>query len=129
MSMPIDNLIENSNNYSDRSGSFWQFQRDETVPLKYLCNFWRSIEMPLINYKVHLQLNWIENCILSSVGNSATFKIITNTKLYVTIVTLSTKDNAKLAEHISYRFKHCVYGKEYRNKSEKVIYRESNIDI
>ena len=52
-----------------------------------------------------------------------------NTKLYVTIVTLSTKDNAKLAEHISYRFKHCVYGKEYRNKSEKVIYRESNIDI
>ena len=85
--------------------------------------------MPLINYKVHLQLNWIENCILSSVGNSATFKIITNTKLYVTIVTLSTKDNAKLAEHISYRFKHCVYGKEYRNKSEKVIYRESNKDI
>ena len=41
------------------------------VPLKYLCNFWRSLEMPLINYKVYLELNWIEDCILSSAGNSA----------------------------------------------------------
>ena len=36
------------------------------VPLKYLSNFWRSLEMPLINGKVYLELNWIENYILSS---------------------------------------------------------------
>ena len=36
------------------------------VPLKYLSNFWRSLEMPLINCKVHLELNWIEYYILSS---------------------------------------------------------------
>ena len=41
------------------------------VPLKYLSNFWRSLEMPLINCKVYLELNWIEDCILSSAGDSA----------------------------------------------------------
>ena len=43
------------------------------VPLKYLSNFWRSLEMPLISCKIHLKLNWIEECILSSAGNSAKF--------------------------------------------------------
>ena len=32
------------------------------VPLKYLSNFWRSLEMPLINCKIHLQLNWGKDC-------------------------------------------------------------------
>ena len=31
------------------------------LPLKYLSNFWRSLEMPLINFKIHLELNWIVN--------------------------------------------------------------------
>ena len=54
------------------------------VPLKYLSNFWRSREMLLINCKVHLELNWIEDCVLSSAGNSAKFKI-TDAKLHVPI--------------------------------------------
>ena len=41
------------------------------VPWDYLSNFWRSLEMPLINYKVYLELNWTEECLLSSAGNSA----------------------------------------------------------
>ena len=61
------------------------------VPLKYLSNFWRSLEMPLINCKVHLELNWIKDCILSSAGKSAKFEII-DAKLHVPIVTWSTKD-------------------------------------
>ena len=36
------------------------------VPLKYLNNFWRSLEMPLINCKIEPSLNWYENCILSN---------------------------------------------------------------
>ena len=44
--------------------------------------------MPLINCKVHLELNWTEDCILSSARNSAKFEI-TNTKLHVPIATLS----------------------------------------
>ena len=95
--MPMYNLIECSDNYSDTSGSLWDFKGDEivdnanvtnddnapsfkykasiigntedngrkngvkiAVPLKYLSNFWRSLEMSLINCKVELSLNWIE---------------------------------------------------------------------
>ena len=58
-------------------------------PLKYLSNFWRSLEMLLINCKIHLELNWIENCILFNAGDSAKFKI-TDAKLHVPTVTLST---------------------------------------
>ena len=101
ITMAMYNLIEYSDNYSDTSGSLWQFKRDEVpannadlsidnsklfkykaalvgktanavnntnssvkntkiaVPSKYLSNFWRSLEMPLINCKIHLELNWI----------------------------------------------------------------------
>ena len=60
------------------------------VTVKYLGTFWSSVEMPLINCKVHLELNCIENCILSSAGHSAKSKI-TDAKLQVAIVALSTK--------------------------------------
>ena len=73
------------------------------VPLKYLSNFWRSLEMPLINCKVELSLKWIENCMLTT-ATTATFKI-TDAKLYVPIVTLSAEDNAKLSKLLGERFK------------------------
>ena len=102
--MPMHNLTEYSDNYSDTSASFSQFKRDKppvtapgnpenvstagstsfqyksssfkpleaadngvfksvkiNVPLKYLSNFWISLEMPLINYKIHLELNWTKD--------------------------------------------------------------------
>ena len=133
--MPMYNLIEYSDNYSDTSGSLWNFKiyniinnADVTddnnassfkykpnlvgntgnngrkngvkiaVPLKYLSNFWRSLEMPLINCKVEISLNWIENCILTVNPNAnnninkATFTIA-DAKLYIPIVTLSSEDN------------------------------------
>ena len=46
------------------------------VPLNYLSNFRRTLEMPLINWKTHLELNWIGDCILSSAKDSAKFKIM-----------------------------------------------------
>ena len=79
------------------------------VPLKHLSNFWRSLEMPLINCKIELSLGWIENCVLTGgeninntgavadAGTAATFKI-TDAKLYVPIVTLSTEDSVKLSK-------------------------------
>ena len=63
-----------------------------------MTNFWRSLEIPLINYKIHLELNWIEDCILSSAGGSAKLKIM-DTKFHVPIVTLSAKDNANLTKN------------------------------
>ena len=61
------------------------------VTLKYLSNFWRALEIALINCKIYLELNWIENCILSCAGDS-TKLAIADGKLHVPIVTLSTKD-------------------------------------
>ena len=36
------------------------------LPSKYLCNLWRSLEMPLIYWKVELSLTWIDNCVLTT---------------------------------------------------------------
>ena len=69
------------------------------VPLKYLNNFWRSLEMPLINFKIHLEFI-LEDCILSSAGDSGKFKI-TDAKLHVPIVISSIKDNVNLTKQLS----------------------------
>ena len=55
------------------------------VPLKYLSNLWKSLAMPLINCKIHLELNLSKDCVMSTIANTA-FKI-TNTKLYFPIIT------------------------------------------
>ena len=65
------------------------------MPLKYLSNFWRTLEMLLINCQINFILTWSENCVISSATGKRKFAI-TDTKLYVPIVTLSTKDNAKI---------------------------------
>ena len=63
------------------------------VPLKYLSNFWRTLEMPLINCEVNLILTWSSNCVLidTAIQNQAATFEITDTKLYVPVVTLSTQ--------------------------------------
>ena len=70
------------------------------VPLKYLSRFWSSLEIPLLNCQIHLDLNWNKNCVMSNIVGNRTFKI-KNIKLYVPIVTLSTKDNVKLAKQLN----------------------------
>ena len=62
------------------------------VPLKYLSNFFRSLEMPLVNCKIKLNLTWKKECVLSNQAAAAVF-IINDTKMYVPIVTLSKEDN------------------------------------
>ena len=64
--------------------------------------------MPFINCKVYLELNWIEDSILSSAGDSAKVEI-TDAKLHVPIVTLSTKDSANLVTQLKEGFKRSVY--------------------
>ena len=66
------------------------------VSLKYLSNFWRTLEKPLINCEVNFILTWSSNCVIIYTDNSnqiPTFTI-TETNLYVPVVTLSTQDNA-----------------------------------
>ena len=86
--------------------------------------------MPLINCKVELSLNWIENCVLTSAAvdvnvnntgtDSATFKI-TDEKLYIPVVTLSAEDNAKLSQLLSEGFKRTVYWNEYKIIDNKLL--------
>ena len=82
--------------------------------------------MPLINCKVYLELNWIEDCILSSAGDTAKFAI-TDAKLHVPIVTLSTKDSANLTKQLNEGFKRSVYWNSYETKPAKVIEQGKNI--
>ena len=135
--MPMYNLIEYSDNYTKSSGSFWQYYKDEPndnladsesfkskikitgktpaagnekdveimVPLKYLSNFWRTLEMPLINCVVNLILTW-----------SSTFEI-TDTKLYIPVVTLSTQDNSKLLQRLKSGFKRVINWNIYQNQN------------
>ena len=67
------------------------------VPLKCLSNFFRSLEMPLINCKIKLNLTWKKKCVLSTADDDAVF-IINDTKLYVPVVTLSKEDNKDFIE-------------------------------
>ena len=67
------------------------------VPLKYLSNFFRSLEMPLINCKINLNLTWKKGCVLSTGAGEAVF-IINNRKMYVPVVTLSKEDNKDFIE-------------------------------
>ena len=69
------------------------------VPLKYLSNFWRTLEMPLINCEVNLILTWSSTCVITNSTGAGTFAI-TDTKLYVPVVTLSTKENTKLLQQL-----------------------------
>ena len=167
IAMPMYNLTEYSDNYSDTSGSSWGFKRDKVannadmtnddnapsfkykanlmidpetngtkkgvktaVPLKYLSDFWRSLEMPLIHYKVNISLKWIENGVLTAAAvsadvdataaDSATFKI-TDAKLYVPVVTLSAEDNVKLTKQLNEGFKRSLYWNEYKMIDNKKV--------
>ena len=76
--------------------------------------------MPLINCKVEFSLKWYDNCILSNVGDNATFTI-TDRKLDVPIVTLSSEDNVKLSKVLSKGFKRTIYWNEYKVIPNKIV--------
>ena len=77
------------------------------VPLKYLSNFWRTLEMLLINCEVNLILTCSPTCVVSSATGETKFRL-TEKKLYVAVVTLSTQDNAKLFQQLKPGFKRII---------------------
>ena len=89
------------------------------VPLKHLRNFWKTLDIPLINCEVSLALSWSANCVITSLekrlvtaaqgdnpanATFATFKI-TDCKLYVPVVTLSAENDSKLLQQLKTGFK------------------------
>ena len=89
------------------------------VPLKYLSNFWRSIEVLLINCEVNLILTWSSTCVIANSTGAGTFEI-TDTKLYVPVVTFATQDNAKLLQQLKSGFKRIVNWNKYLSKPELI---------
>ena len=90
------------------------------VPLKYLSNFWRTLEMPLINCEVNLILTWSSTCVLIPTGvqnQKATFAT-TDTKIYVPVVTLSTQENTKFLQQLKSGFKRVINWNKYLSKPE-----------
>ena len=74
------------------------------VPLKYVSNFGKTFEMPLINCEVNLILMWSLTCLINNSIGVGRFAI-TDTKHYVPVVSLSTQDNTKLLYQLKYGFK------------------------
>ena len=87
------------------------------VPLKYLSNFWRTLEMPWINFEVNVILTWSSACVITNSTGVGTFEI-TDTKLYVPVVSLSTKENAKLLQQLKSGFKRIINWNKYLSKPE-----------
>ena len=81
-----------------------------TVPLNYLSNFWRTLEVPLINCKFNLDLNWSKDSALgaTNVANQEAPFSITDTKLYVSAETLSTQDDGKLLEQLKFSLERTI---------------------
>ena len=149
--MPMYNLIEYSDKYSNTSGSSQKYYKDDPndnmtqsesfkskaritgktpadgnrkdaeiiVPLKYLSNFWRTLEMPLMSCEVEPILTWSEDCVISSATGETKFAI-TETKLYVPVVTLSTEDNAKLLQQLKSNFKRKITWNKYESSIKRL---------
>ena len=135
---PLNVALDNSTSFKYKASLLGKLDDDAdddrslkkiklVVPLKYLSNFFRSLEMPLINCKIHLELNWNNNYVMHGADTyaggdnandrEATFQI-TSTKLYVPVVTLSTKDNENLTKQLDEGFKRSAYWNEYQSKIE-----------
>ena len=92
--------------FTGRTGDDGTKNVEIMVPLKYLSNFWRTLEMPLINCEVNLILTCSSTCVLIATNppnQNATFAI-NDTKLYVPVVTLSTQENTKFVQQLKSGF-------------------------
>ena len=90
------------------------------VPLKYLSNFWRALEIPLISCEVEPFLDWSGNCLIiyTDIAHQNPTFTITETNRYVPVVTLSTQDNAKLLPQLKNGFKRTISWNKYLAKPE-----------
>ena len=156
ITMPMYNLIEYSDNYQDSSATLYQYKRDKppepnaiadltadnSSSFKYKLsllgnpvldgNFFRSLEMPLINCKIKLNLTWKKECVSSNQDGAAVF-IINDTKMYVTVVTLSKEDNKDFIKQQNKGFQRSIYWNEYKTKeinenADANVFKYINLD-
>ena len=133
-------LLGNINQLTADAARVGRSNAKVVVPLKYLSNFFRSLEMPLINCKIKLNLTWKKECVLSALDgddaanpeNNAVF-IINDRKLYVPVVTLSKEDNKDFIEQQNKGFQRSIYWNEYKTKeltenADANVFKYINLD-
>ena len=113
---PDDNNIEDSESFKSKIKITGKTPNNNNnnvkdveiiVPLKYLGNFWRTLEMSLINCEVNLILTWSSTCVTTNSNGVGAFAI-TDTKLYVPVVTLSTQEHTKFLQQLKSGFKRVI---------------------
>ena len=80
------------------------------MPLKYVTIF----GVPLINYEVNFISTWSRDCFITNSTGEGKFAI-TETKLYILVVTLWTQDNAKLLQQLKSGFKRTINWNKYES--------------
>ena len=98
-------------------------------PLKYLSNFWKTLEMPLINCEVELILSWSLGCVIiyTDVADQIPTFTIIEKNLYVPVVTLSIQDNAKLLPQLKSGFKRTISWNKYLS-NPKLLAQNENLN-
>ena len=121
---PVDDDIEDSKSFKSKTKITGKTPNDDNekdveimVPLKYLSNFWRTFEMLLINCEVNLIFTWSSTCVITE-SNGAGIFTITDTKPYVSVVTLSTQENTKFLQQLKSGFKRVINWNKYLSKPE-----------
>ena len=112
------NVAKNVDPYVANAHYAWKNVKT-AVPLKYISNFFRALELPLINTKLYVELNWTKYSIINNINTATTFQII-KTELHFLIVTLNTENNNKLANLVSGGFEGLVTWNEYKSKIDTV---------
>ena len=103
---PANNNNSNSFKFKQKitgeTNNNWAKDVEIVVSLKYLSNFWRTLEVPLINCEISLMLTWSKSCFLmvGTLKNKNPKFTTTVTKLYVPVATFSTQDNIKLLKQL-----------------------------
>ena len=112
------NVAQNVDAYVANAHKAWKNVK-VAVPLKYISNFFRALELPLINTKLCVELNWTKHSMISNVNTATTFQI-PKTELHVPVVTLNTENNNKLTNLLSEGFERLVTWNEYKSKIDTV---------
>ena len=125
-------LLGNATEVAGNAAGVRRLNVKVVVPLKYLSNFFRSLEMPLINCKIKLNLTWKKECVLSTGAGEAVF-IINDTKLYVPVVNLSKEDNKDFIEQRDKGFQRSIYWNKYKTKeinenADANVFKYINLD-
>ena len=110
------------------------------IPLKYLGNFWRALNIPLISCEISLELKWDKNCVITSKeqrniggGNrdnapTGAMLVIKKCKLYVPVVTLSKDDEIRLLTNLKSGFKREIIWNKYRSQMTAEV-ANNNLNI